>query len=79
MRTHFGLDIAQARGNLRRNVHQESRDASKVPGGNRAGSARHGAEASPGVGNDADETSDLVKNCGGVAAHPRQHWMLSML
>jgi cystathionine beta-lyase/cystathionine gamma-synthase len=60
----FGVD------NLR-HLHQESWDVSKVPGGNRAGSISHGAETSPGVGNDVNETAYMqgsLKTCSNVAA-----------
>ena len=53
----------------------------KVPGGNRADYVSHGAETSPGVGNDVDETAfeQDLSNKQRCRCYPRQHWKLSML
>lgn len=78
------LDPLVERGYALSNLHQEFRNASIVSGGNRAGIASHGAEASPGVGNDADGTnaplcSGFVKPAAAVAVVHAYVWMLSML
>jgi hypothetical protein len=65
-------------------LHQESEDAHAIFGGNRAAfpHARHGAESSPGTGDDADAflaLGETSKKRRWFAATPRQRSTLLML
>jgi hypothetical protein len=50
-----------------------------VPGGNRAVKRSHGAETSPGMGNDVGNRSLGLPKQAAMSPQPCQHWKLSML